>query len=328
MKHIVLFLFARYFLLIIFSLLVFEAYPQRKVSGVVFDASDQTAILGAVIHEDEANNGTITDIDGSFRITTTKDTCLLTFSSSGYETKTVRITQDTIIHVFLEDVRDISDDELVASRPDYRQNKNRFPVWTYHEKDVNIHGISLGLLPFEEYFFDKSRKYSSTNGIRLELIGMGIFVPFIPYMPTFEEGYAERINGLSLSASGATCDCLINGLSVGGIGHIINQVNGISATMFNVIGKHNGIMIAPINMSDVMNGLQLGFTNNNDSDAYGVQVGILGNGTEVMRGLQIGLVNVSENLRGIQIGIWNVNQKRKLPLINWNFKRTKEQKTN
>ena len=320
---------------------VFEAHSQRKVSGVVLDVLDQTGlpgigaptrtsktIVGAVILEDEANNGTITDIDGSFCITTTKDTCLLTFLSSSYETKTVRITQDTIIHVFLKGVRDISDDEFVASRPDYRENKNRFPVWTYHEKDVNIHGISVGLLPFEEFFFDKSRKYSSTNGIRLELIGMGIFVPFIPYMPTFEEGYAERINGLSLSASGTTCDCLINGLSVGGIGHIINQVNGISATMFNVIGKHNGIMIAPINMSDVMNGLQLGLVNHNDSDAHGVQVGILGNGTEVMSGLQIGLVNVSKNLRGIQIGIWNVNQKRKLPLINWNFKRTKEQKAN
>ena len=128
---------------------------------------------------------------------------------------------------------------------------------------------------------------------------MGIFVPFIPDMPTFEEGYAERINGLSLYASGTTCDCLINGISVGGIGHIINQVNGISATMFNVIGKHNGIMIAPINMSDIINGLQLGYANGNDSEA-----------------------------RGIQIGIWNVNQKRKLPLINWNFKRIKEQKTN
>jgi hypothetical protein len=43
-----------------------------------------------------------------------------------------------------------------------------------------------------------------------------------------------------------------------------------------------------------------------------------------MSGLQIGIVNKSKNLRGIQIGIWNVNQKRKLPLLNWNFKQTKE----
>ena len=47
-----------------------------------------------------------------------------------------------------------------------------------------------------------------------------------------------------------------------------------------------------------------------------------------MRGLQIGVVNKSKNLRGIQIGIWNVNQKRRLPLINWNFKRSTEQETN
>ena len=326
MKHIIFILFTRYFLLIIFSLLVFEAYPQRKVSGVVFDALYETAILGAVIHEDETDNGTITDIDGFFSITTTKDTCLLNFSS-GYITKTVRITQDTIIHVFLEGVRDISDDEFVASRPDYRQNKNRFPVWTYHENDVNIHGISVGLLPFEG-FFNEGRRYSNTNGIRLELIGLGFFVPLIPEMPNFEKGYEERINGLSLSASGAVCDCLINGLGVGGIGHIYKQVNGISATMFNVIGKQNGIMVAVINMSDIMNGLQLGVANGNESEANGVQIGIIGNETEVMKGLQVGLINKSKNLRGIQIGLWNVNQKRKLPLINWNFKRTKGQKTN
>jgi hypothetical protein len=38
-------------------------------------------------------------------------------------------------------------------------------------------------------------------------------------------------------------------------------------------------------------------------------------------GLQIGLFNTSQNFKGIQIGLWNVNQKRKLPIINWNFKK-------
>jgi hypothetical protein len=41
-----------------------------------------------------------------------------------------------------------------------------------------------------------------------------------------------------------------------------------------------------------------------------------------MKGVQIGLINKSKKLKGLQIGLWNVNQKRKLPLINWNFKIT------
>ena len=206
----------------------------------------------------------------------------------------------------------------------YGQNVNRFPVWTYHEKNVNIHGISIGLVSTII-----SERNTNTNGIKLELIGLGVFTPLIPEFPKFENGDSERINGLSFSASGTVCDCLTNGLSVGAIGQINNQVNGISATMLmNVTGKQNGIMLALINMSDIMNGLQLGGVNASESEAHGVQLGFIGNESEVMRGLQIGLYNKSKNLRGVQIGLWNVNQKRKLPLINWNFKRTKERETN
>lgn len=41
------------------------------------------------------------------------------------------------------------------------------------------------------------------------------------------------------------------------------------------------------------------------------------------KGLQIGIRNKSDNMKGIQIGLWNVNGKRKLPIINWNFKNLK-----
>jgi len=51
----------------------------------------------------------------------------------------------------------------------------------------------------------------------------------------------------------------------------------------------------------------------------GLQIGISNTGRRA-RGLQIGLVNESDNLKGVQIGLWNVNKKRKLPIINWNFK--------
>lgn len=39
-----------------------------------------------------------------------------------------------------------------------------------------------------------------------------------------------------------------------------------------------------------------------------------------MHGVQIGLFNKANTSKGIQIGLWNVNEKRSLPLINWNFK--------
>jgi hypothetical protein len=38
-----------------------------------------------------------------------------------------------------------------------------------------------------------------------------------------------------------------------------------------------------------------------------------------MRGLQIGIFNASKHTKGVQLGIWNKNEKRKLPIINWNL---------
>jgi len=175
---------------------------------------------------------------------------------------------------------------------------HRFPIWTFHEKNVNIHGISVGLWSF----YDNERN-TNTNGIRLELIGLGITSLIVPEFPDFGRR-SERINGLNISALGTVCDCLINGISVGSFGQIVEQVNGITlSAMVNLIEKQNGIMIAVSNGTNTMNGLQFGATNYSSK----------------MNGIQAGFVNQSETLRGIQIGFWNVNQKRKLPLINWNF---------
>ena len=72
----------RYFLLIILSLFVLETFAQRKVSGVVFD-TDGTILVNAQIQEDKTDNGRSADIEGFFRLTTTKDTCSF---NTGYQT--------------------------------------------------------------------------------------------------------------------------------------------------------------------------------------------------------------------------------------------------
>jgi len=82
-------------------------------------------------------------------------------------------------------------------------------------------------------------------------------------------------------------------------------------------------MAALSNDAYYMNGLQVGF-GNNGFRTKGIQIGLFRNNAKEMKGLQIGLINKSERFKGLQIGLWNVNQKRKLPLINWNFKRDTE----
>ena len=217
----------------------------------------------------------------------------------------------------------------ISSYGQIEKRKNYFPFWTFHKDSINIYGISVGL-----WSFNSEPRYTNTNGIKLELIGVGIGIPLIPRSPIVETDSAffklsqkplsERINGLNLSSSGTACYCLTNGLTAGFIGQINYQVNGISTSLFmNFSQKHNGLMTALFNDAYFMNGLQVGFSNNGYK-TKGIQLGILENNADEMKGFQIGFINKSKKLKGIQIGLWNVNQKRNFPLINWNFKRDKE----
>ncbi len=113
------------------------------------------------------------------------------------------------------------------------RRKNYFPGWTYHQKDINIHGISVG---FGSGINDSES--ANTNGIKLEVPGVGLFVPLVPRSPIAQtdsayaalsrEPVSERINGISLSGLGTVCDCITNGINLGLIGHINNKVNGLT----------------------------------------------------------------------------------------------------
>lgn len=180
-----------------------------------------------------------------------------------------------------------------------QNKKNYFPIWTFHQRNINIYGVSIGLASLG---LAEKPKNTNTNGIKIELIGAGVVVPLIPRSPVAEndsvfqkiqrDTISERINGLSLSATGTVCNCITNGISIGLIGQIEHKVSGLSASIF-------------MNFAQTHNGIQIGMYN----------------GSYRMRGLQIGLFNESRQSKGFQIGIWNINEQRKLPIINWNFRK-------
>lgn len=209
------------------------------------------------------------------------------------------------------------------------KKKNYFPIWTFHQDDINIHGISIGLASLSG-----TQRNTNTNGIKYELIGIGIGIPLIGQSPTAandsefvklkQAPLSERINGLNLSTSGSVCHCLTNGITAGIIGQTNFQVNGISSSIFMIFNQqHNGVMVAVFNEAYYLNGVQIGFSNYG-SRAKGLQLGAMNEGHEEMKGVQIGLLNRSKKLKGIQMGLWNVNQKRKLPFINWSFADSKK----
>jgi hypothetical protein len=102
-----------------------------------------------------------------------------------------------------------------------------------------------------------------------------------------------------LCGTGIAGTYIINGFSIGFVGHLARKTNGISASALNFSQIHNGI-----------------------------QFSLFMNECCRMNGMQIGILNKSKQTRGIQIGLWNVNERRKLPLINWNFRRKKWQQNN
>jgi hypothetical protein len=207
-----------------------------------------------------------------------------------------------------------------------QDRKNHFPSATFHQANAQITGVSFGLVS------GLKEKHTNvlTNGVRLELIGFGLALPLLPHSPINENDnlvkimevkFTEKINGLNISGSGTVCeDCIVNGLTVGAIGQYLYASNGISISIVGtIVEKQNGLQLSMFNDVHKGTGLQVGI-GNSAIDYKGIQIGVLSNDVLKSRGIQIGLFNKSKNLKGLQFGLWNVNQKRKMPLINWNFK--------
>ncbi len=205
----------------------------------------------------------------------------------------------------------------------FGQSKIRLPVWTFNTKNTNVYGLAAGYTTTEKIESVK------TNGLRLELVGLGMLLPLIPEAPIAKDDsshilylkgpYAETVNGINLSPIGTGCDCKINGINIYGVGSITGQVNGISTGFFiNITERQNGAQGSIyFNIAYELNGLQAAFIGNRNSGRVrGVQIGAH-NETKELKGLQIGLYNKSGKIKGFQLGLWNVNEKRKRPIVNF-----------
>lgn len=208
-------------------------------------------------------------------------------------------------------------------------------IWAFKQTEKNVDGVSIGLASYSD-----DEQDGAVNGLKVELIGMGILLPLIPRSPIVGNATAlvdyrvnngiQPVNGISLSGTGSICNCLINGISAGLIGQMNYKVNGFSASIeMNLAQVHNGIQLAMFNQSYLSNGLQSGLSNSN-TKMNGAQIGFV-NGSEDFKGLQIGLVNKSKKhiglqiglfnftnkIKGLQLGFWNVNTKRSMPIFNF-----------
>jgi|GEM_PF-1070423 len=207
-----------------------------------------------------------------------------------------------------------------------RDSVRIFSFSPIHSRVKKVNGLTLGVGHYE----NRRIKFQEVNGVNIEAspmaallvtFGIGITIesfflaarkePFNSFSlsRTFlkrdNDSLKTRINGLNISSGGFLEGAEISGVNICVVTSL-NKMNGISVTgAILSAGKMNGISFCGIaNIAEVGNGLQVAISNV----------------ARDYHGLQIGLFNNAKNLRGLQFGLWNTNGKRRLPLVNWQFK--------
>ena len=232
----------------------------------------------------------------------------------------------------------------------FEKRKLKFPVGLFTNENTTIYGLSVGI--GSDLNKGTRENITRSNGIRVEPISDALLIftlLFGPdeiqfpdeeaYFDAFQRSYPnEIINGLNLSV-GTNAFINVNGISVSAITQSMKQSNGISigglgSSSFKSNGIQiayagtsatfsNGIIVSALNTSVHTGiGLQIGGFNQYKRFS-GLQIGVFNDvelESDKFSGLQIGVFNNTMKLKGIQLGLWNVNEKRSLPIVNWNFK--------
>ncbi len=76
---------------------------QRRVSGVVVDQKDGSAIIGANVLEKGTRNGAVADVNGNFSLNVTSSNPTLVITSIGYKTLEMSIGNQTSLRISMED---------------------------------------------------------------------------------------------------------------------------------------------------------------------------------------------------------------------------------
>ncbi|WP_297797662.1 SusC/RagA family TonB-linked outer membrane protein [uncultured Eudoraea sp.] len=85
----------------LFLALPFLAFSQATVRGSIQDELDGTPLPGVAVVVKGTNKGTTTDFDGNYEITVDSFPATLVFSSLGFETREIRITDASTLNVTL-----------------------------------------------------------------------------------------------------------------------------------------------------------------------------------------------------------------------------------
>ncbi len=101
-------------LLLLMALTLFPAwaFAQIQVSGSVVDSANEP-LPGVSVKEVGTSNGTVTDVDGLFKITVKSDKAVLEFSYVGYTTKSETVGAKRSFNIVMEETSTMLDNVVV-----------------------------------------------------------------------------------------------------------------------------------------------------------------------------------------------------------------------
>ncbi|WP_139959664.1 SusC/RagA family TonB-linked outer membrane protein [Flavicella sediminum] len=100
-------------LFLLFTIISFGSYAQKgEVTGVV-KSVDNLPLPGVTIVQKGTSNGTVTDFDGNYRITLTKDSATLVYSYIGFSTTEKIVIKSTVVDVIMKDDVESLDEVVV-----------------------------------------------------------------------------------------------------------------------------------------------------------------------------------------------------------------------
>ncbi|MCT2407798.1 hypothetical protein NZD88_09635 [Chryseobacterium antibioticum] len=184
--------------------------------------------------------------------------------------------------------------------------KPKFIAFSPSKATKNVNGMLIKY--YDE--IDQEIQPKKVNGVGLGFNGLGIFFPVL-----------FLVNITSINNWG------INDIGSEPLPDKMNTINGMQLSIVNMEPTvTNGLELSlssNISAPSVINGVAVSPLYNFHHTTKGVAVSTFANVSQKCRGIQVALINVCKDSRGIQIGFWNKNEKRKMPLINWNFKNKK-----
>jgi|GEM_PF-60801 len=254
-----------------------------SISGIIINEKTGERLANASVYEKQQLVSTLTDEHGYFRLklrSTNLDQVRLTASKVLY--------RDTSLS-FLNTV----------------EVSNRSWAGTSHDNGNDVELTAIG-------------RFFTTAAQRLQSINIQNFFANRPYQVSITPGLSSHgalssqvINKLSLNlAGGYTAG--VDGIEVGGLFNINKRNTRYMqlAGIFNLVGGNvTGLQLAGVSNQtlDTVKGVQVsGFINKADNQVSGLQIAALNNKAHILKGLQIGLVNVVDTSKGVSIGLINI----------------------